>query len=68
MTIGMGIAFGALSPRIATWLAPEPAPGSQFSRMEFRWAFTMAAVLTMSSAIGYFRLLRDAGNKINDRR
>jgi len=65
MTIGMGIAFGALCLRIATALGSAPRPQSQaFALGDFRWAFGAAGVLIAVSIVGYARLPADAGNAI----
>ncbi len=66
MTIGMGIAFGALSLRISTAVFPT-AGTHHFALDNFRWAFAMAALLTFVSIIGYVRLPCDAGNAIGQR-
>jgi len=62
MTIGMGIAFGALSLRAAAYLFPG-AHG--FTLLDFRCAFTAAGLLTLASAYGYIRLPKNAGAAIN---
>jgi EmrB/QacA subfamily drug resistance transporter len=66
-TLGMGIAFGALSLRAAAAVCPD-SPGKSLSLMDFRIAFAMAGMLTLFSGIGYLRLPRDAGAGINQRR
>ena len=66
MTIGMGIAFGALCLRGASAAREgEPVPGmASFVLADFRWAFAAAGCLTLVSVIGYARLGRDAGNAL----
>ena len=66
MTIGMGIAFGALCLRISASLHHSGAETGpvQFTLQDFRWAFAMAGLLTLCSIIGYIRLPRDAGSTI----
>ncbi|MEA3107380.1 MAG: hypothetical protein QOI88_1985 [Gammaproteobacteria bacterium] len=65
MTIGMGIAFGALCLRISSALAAAPRLHTQgFALEDFRWAFTAAGVLIAVSIVGYARLPADAGNTI----
>ncbi|MGI4813095.1 MAG: MFS transporter [Janthinobacterium lividum] len=66
MTIGMGIAFGAVSLRLAAALHREPlAAGSpHFTLGDFRLAFLFAGVLTLASVFGYLRMAHDAGAKI----
>ena len=63
MTIGMGIAFGAVSLRLADYLRGgenNPA-GVHFVLGDFRIAFILAGVLTLASALGYLGMARDAG-------
>jgi hypothetical protein len=62
MTIGMGIAFGALALRVAG--LAEGAPGAPIALADFRWAFAAAAVMILASIPGYARLPRDAGSAI----
>jgi EmrB/QacA subfamily drug resistance transporter len=65
MTMGMGIAFGALCLRISTALRAAPRPHAQaFALEDFRWAFVAAGVLIAVSIVGYARLPADAGNAI----
>ena len=69
MTIGMGIAFGAVCLRVASALRGDHAgPPSQhatlFTPGDFHWAFVIAGVLTLVSVIGYVRLPKDAGDRI----
>ena len=65
MTIGMGIAFGALSLRIAAALQGS-APAS-FVLADFRVAFALAGGMILISLVGYFRLPRNAGSQISGR-
>ena len=65
MTIGMGIAFGALCLRISAALDTAPRAHSQpFVAGDFRWAFLAAGVLIAVSIVGYARLAPDAGNSL----
>jgi EmrB/QacA subfamily drug resistance transporter len=65
MTIGMGIAFGALALRAGNWFNGEAAGGgADFSLMDFRFAFACAGVLTFVSIFGYLGLAKDAGSKL----
>ncbi|MGA2188168.1 MAG: MFS transporter [Steroidobacteraceae bacterium] len=66
MTIGMGIAFGALCLRLSAWFNPTPpsAPAGPFVLGDFRGAFVAAGVLVLLSVVGYARLPRDAGSAI----
>jgi EmrB/QacA subfamily drug resistance transporter len=70
MMIGMGIAFGAVSLRLANYLhgggisgasASGGAPAEAFTLGDFRLAFILAGVVTLLSLLGYFGLARDAG-------
>lgn len=65
MTVGMGIAFGAVSLRAATWINGHPAhQGIDFTLGDFRLAFLFAGILTLVSLIGYYGLAADAGRNI----
>ena len=65
MTVGMGIAFGALCLRISTTFDAAPRREAQaFVLGDFRWAFLAAGVLIAVSIVGYARLPADAGNAI----
>ncbi|QGZ64413.1 DHA2 family efflux MFS transporter permease subunit [Paraburkholderia acidisoli] len=64
MTIGLGIAFGALSLRVAATFHGE-ATGHVFTLDDFRLAFLAAGVLTLISVWGYAQLARDAGQNIS---
>jgi len=77
MTIGMGIALGALCLRLSTFVGP-PNTGAvesgravvgpaYFSVINFRWAFTVASVVVLMSVIGYVKLPRDAGDAVRGR-
>ncbi|WP_454726192.1 MULTISPECIES: MFS transporter [Cupriavidus] len=71
MTIGLGIAFGSLSLRVAAALRGEPVrPGElpHFTLGDFRWAFLFAGVLTLVSLIGYVRMAPEAGRHLASRR
>jgi len=63
MTIGLGIAFGAVSLRAAAFFNGETT-GRVFTLDDFRLAFLLAGVLTLVSVIGYMGLSRDAGQSI----
>jgi len=63
-TIGMGIAFGALSLRIAGAISPDAA-GKSLSLMDFRIAFAIAGLAAFISGLFYLRLPRDAGAGIS---
>jgi hypothetical protein len=60
MTIGLGIALGALCLRVSSSLGGDTHGG--FSVANFRWAFAVAALVVLVSVIGYVRLPRDAGD------
>jgi EmrB/QacA subfamily drug resistance transporter len=65
MTMGLGIAFGALCLRISAALGTAPRLHSQaFVLGDFRWAFIAAGGLIAVSIVGYARLPADAGNTI----
>ncbi len=68
MSIGLGIAFGSLSLRIAASLRGEASDAPRFTLGDFRWAFLFAGVLTLVSLIGYVRLTPDAGRHLSSRR
>jgi EmrB/QacA subfamily drug resistance transporter len=63
MTIGLGIAFGAVSLRAAAFFNGETT-GRVFTLDDFRLAFLFAGVVTLASVIGYMGLARDAGQSI----
>ncbi len=66
MTLGMGIAFGALCLRLASSLRPS-SPGEAavpYTVADFHWAFVIAGLLTLASVVGYARLPADAGASI----
>jgi EmrB/QacA subfamily drug resistance transporter len=63
MTIGLGIAFGAVSLRVAAFFSGETS-GHVFTLDDFRLAFLFAGVLTLVSVLGYLGLARDAGQSI----
>jgi EmrB/QacA subfamily drug resistance transporter len=65
MSIGLGIAFGAVALRAAS--AIHGASGSEtptFTLDDFRFAFLCAGALTIASVYGYVKLARDAGNRL----
>ena len=63
MTIGMGIAFGALSLRVSAALLG--AGGQGFALADFRIAFGFAGALILVSLVGYLRLPGNAGSQIS---
>lgn len=67
MTIGMGIAFGALSLQAAAWArgADDLASDFAFTLNDFKWAFAAAGVLTLLSLPGYWKMAHDAGAKVS---
>jgi hypothetical protein len=65
MTIGMGIAYGAVCLRISQSLHTHGAGGGlAFSLDDFRWAFLGAGMMVLFSIVGYARLSRDAGSAL----
>jgi EmrB/QacA subfamily drug resistance transporter len=69
MTIGMGIALGALCLRLSTFLGERRSSAGppHFSVENFRWAFSVAAVVVLVSVIGYVKLPRAAGDAVRGR-
>jgi EmrB/QacA subfamily drug resistance transporter len=63
MTIGLGIAFGALALRVAATINGETT-GHVFTLDDFRLAFLGAGVLTLFSVRGYAQMARDAGQNV----
>ena len=63
MTIGLGIAFGAVSLRAAAFFNGETT-GRLFTLDDFRLAFLFAGVVTLVSVTGYMGLARNAGQSI----
>jgi len=63
MTVGLGIAFGAVSLRVAAHLNGE-VTGHVFTLDDFRLAFLFAGVLTLVSVFGYLGLARNAGQSV----
>ncbi|MBN3806949.1 MFS transporter [Paraburkholderia sp. Ac-20336] len=63
MTLGLGIAFGAVSLRVAAHLNGETT-GHVFTLDDFRLAFLFAGILTLLSVLGYRGLARNAGQSI----
>jgi len=63
MTIGMGIAFGAMALRLAS-MARGETTGAHYVMSDFRWAFVAAGVLALLSLPGYARLSRNAGDRL----
>jgi EmrB/QacA subfamily drug resistance transporter len=66
MTIGLGIAYGAVALRAAALLNGETASveGMHFTLDDFRLAFLFAGLLTLLSVWGYFKVARDAGQSV----
>jgi hypothetical protein len=66
MSIGMGIAFGAVCLRMANLsrTGGTPAGYSQFTVADFHWAFAITALVTVLPTIVYWRLPHDAGRSI----
>ncbi|TDN63397.1 MFS transporter [Paraburkholderia sp. BL10I2N1] len=63
MTIGLGIAFGAVSLRLGALVHGEEA-GRPFTLDDFRLAFLFAGLLTFVSVLGYMRMAHDAGQSV----
>lgn len=63
MTIGLGIAFGAVALRGAAALNGEHT-GHVFTLDDFRIAFLCAGLLTLASMWGYWQLAHDAGQSV----
>lgn len=70
MTIGLGIAFGAVALRAAAHINGETRvhEGMHFSLADFRLAFLLAGLLTLVSIVGYLRMSRDAGHSMGGAR
>ena len=62
MTLGMGIAFGALCLRVSSSIHRPSGDPFRYALGDFHWAFALAGLLTLASVIGYVRLPRDAGH------
>ncbi len=71
MTIGMGIAFGAVCLRASASLHgagfDTGAHANALALGDFRWAFAAAGMLVFISIAGYLRLPRDAGHSLSGR-
>jgi EmrB/QacA subfamily drug resistance transporter len=69
MTLGMGIALGALCLRFSTFLDRDRlgASPAHFSVENFRWAFSIAGAVVLVSVIGYVKLPRGAGDSVRGR-
>jgi MFS family permease len=66
MSIGLGIAFGALALRVAAALNGHDAPGGHgFTLHDFRFAFLCTGGLMIASVYGYIKLARDAGHAVS---
>ena len=67
MTIGMGIAFGAMSLQAAAWARGATGADTEtvFILSDFKWAFAAAGVLTLLSLPGYWNMAHNAGDKVS---
>jgi EmrB/QacA subfamily drug resistance transporter len=66
MSIGLGIAFGALALRAASAFHGGDATHAHgFTLDDFKLAFVCAGVLTLVSIYGYVKLSHDAGHKLS---
>ncbi|MDI7065624.1 MFS transporter, partial [Klebsiella pneumoniae] len=66
MSIGLGIAFGALALRVASSFHERSmALADSFTLHDFRFAFQCAGALTLVSIYGYAKLTYDAGRKLS---
>jgi EmrB/QacA subfamily drug resistance transporter len=63
MTIGLGIAFGAVALRGAAAFNGETS-GHVFTLDDFRIAFLCAGLLTLVSVWGYWQMAHDAGQSV----
>ncbi|WP_109479983.1 DHA2 family efflux MFS transporter permease subunit [Paraburkholderia sp. C35] len=63
MSIGLGIAFGALALRAAASINGT-GHAQPFTLDDFRFAFLCAGALTIASVYGYVKLAHDAGNRL----
>jgi len=63
MSIGLGIAFGALLLRAGS--AIHGSRAATFTVDDFRFAFFCAGAVTVVTVFGYVRLARDAGHRIS---
>ena len=70
MTIGMGIAFAAVSLQAAAVLRTDGDQSrlTQFLVSDFQWAFIVAGLLTLLSVPGYWRLVPEAGENIRHKK
>ena len=66
LTLGMGIAFGAVTLHVASWLRGGPADTPLLG--DFRVAFVASAVLGGLAVLGYLRLAPDAGADVSGHR
>ncbi|MEM5367805.1 DHA2 family efflux MFS transporter permease subunit [Paraburkholderia azotifigens] len=65
MSIGLGIAFGAVALRAASAVNGSGADHTQaFTLGDFRFAFLCSGLVTIASVYGYVKLARDAGNRL----
>ncbi len=64
MTIGMGIAFGALSLRGATVFNHDGGHAEMHTLHDFRLAFIVCGVVILLSLPGYLQMARNAGHAV----
>jgi EmrB/QacA subfamily drug resistance transporter len=69
MTLGLGIAFGAVALRVSAYFRPEHLAGAtdtsqHYVLADFRLAFIAAGLATFISVLGYARLPRNAGERV----
>ncbi|HWT38514.1 MAG TPA: DHA2 family efflux MFS transporter permease subunit [Paraburkholderia sp.] len=65
MSIGLGIAFGAVALRAASAVNGNGGDRAQaFTLGDFRFAFLCAGLVTVASVYGYVKLARDAGSRL----
>jgi MFS family permease len=65
MTIGLGIAYGAVALRVAALLNGEAGgDGLHYTMDDFHLAFLFAGLLTLLSVWGYVGMARDAGRNV----
>ncbi|MDB5761406.1 MAG: transporter [Herminiimonas sp.] len=65
MTIGLGIALGAIALHFAVWLH---GGGTHLALADFRVAFTVVAALMLVSVISFIGIERDAGADVSGHR
>jgi uncharacterized membrane protein len=65
MTIGLGIAFGAIALHVAVLIHGNHA---QLSLADFRVAFQLVAVLVLFSVLYFLGIQADAGREVSGHR